>query len=357
MENINTFARKNQMYFWMLIFIIFIMALNLSFNFFFHKTVFRESDKFVKAKEIDKKLKDKLISREGLEKALMKEPVLTLLFFLFIVFGGIAFLIGCVLLSVCLILRLNNRQILPKPAILTKEADWDISDVFRIVILFLFYGYLLNISEAFLFGFLRIRPDQNIQSAVNTSLMDIVAIMLVLYFVTKKYGQAIVRIGLSLKDWLKNIWLGIAGYVTIIPVLVLVLIAVIWIISLLGYEPPPQPVVEMFLAADKKRILIFLTIMVSIIGPFAEELFFRGFAYNAVKKKLGFSGAILITSGLFAILHADVVGFFPIFVLGLLLAYLYEKTGSLIPSITVHILHNSATISLLLLFKRIAEIT
>jgi membrane protease YdiL (CAAX protease family) len=38
-------------------------------------------------------------------------------------------------------------------------------------------------------------------------------------------------------------------------------------------------------------------------------------------------------------------------ILGILLAYLYEKTGSLVPSITVHITHNLASLFMVFLVK------
>jgi len=44
-----------------------------------------------------------------------------------------------------------------------------------------------------------------------------------------------------------------------------------------------------------------------------------------------------------------------IFILGLLLAYLFEKTESLIAPITVHICHNTATLAFLISFKHIMK--
>jgi membrane protease YdiL (CAAX protease family) len=87
-------------------------------------------------------------------------------------------------------------------------------------------------------------------------------------------------------------------------------------------------------------VLIFSTLIVVILGPVVEEVFFRGFTYNAIKRKWGVKSAIALTSIVFAALHGTLFGFAPILLLGFLLAYMYEKTGSLVPSITIHILHN-----------------
>jgi membrane protease YdiL (CAAX protease family) len=73
-------------------------------------------------------------------------------------------------------------------------------------------------------------------------------------------------------------------------------------------------------------------------------VFFRGFAYNAVKRKWGIPSAMALTAIVFAGLHINLIGFLPIMMLGFLLAYMYEKTGSLISSITIHMIHNALTV-------------
>jgi len=75
--------------------------------------------------------------------------------------------------------------------------------------------------------------------------------------------------------------------------------------------------------------------------------------YPALKKKIGITASIVCTSCIFGILHAHMVGFLPIVLLGILLAYLYEKTGSLVPSIFVHITHNVGMLVLVFVVKAI----
>ena len=97
------------------------------------------------------------------------------------------------------------------------------------------------------------------------------------------------------------------------------------------------------------------TFLVIGLGPFIEEIFFRGFVYGALKHRFGIRKAIFLSALFFSFLHTNPMGFFPILVLGLLLAYLYEKTGSLIPSITVHMLHNGVLLGLLFIVKEISK--
>lgn len=103
----------------------------------------------------------------------------------------------------------------------------------------------------------------------------------------------------------------------------------------------------------RSRVLLFLTIFVSVFGPLVEEMFFRGFMYSAIKKRMGVLAAAFLSAAVFSLLHANIVGFLPIMALGVLLAYLYETTGSLVASMTVHILHNSAIICFVFFIKQL----
>ncbi|MBU1006915.1 MAG: CPBP family intramembrane metalloprotease, partial [Candidatus Omnitrophica bacterium] len=55
----------------------------------------------------------------------------------------------------------------------------------------------------------------------------------------------------------------------------------------------------------------------------------------------------------FSLLHANIAGFLPIMALGVLLAYLYEATGSLVASMTVHVIHNSVIIGFVFFIKEV----
>jgi membrane protease YdiL (CAAX protease family) len=54
----------------------------------------------------------------------------------------------------------------------------------------------------------------------------------------------------------------------------------------------------------------------------------------------------------FAALHSNVVGFLPIMVIGITLTYLYERTGTLVSSITLHIIHNLNMVFLVFMVKQ-----
>jgi uncharacterized protein len=94
-------------------------------------------------------------------------------------------------------------------------------------------------------------------------------------------------------------------------------------------------------------------LLACLIGPVVEELFFRGFLYPAIRKKIGMEWAAFASALLFALIHENSFAFLPIFVLGIALCYLYEKRKSLIACMSFHILHNSAFLFYFFLMKKV----
>ncbi len=81
---------------------------------------------------------------------------------------------------------------------------------------------------------------------------------------------------------------------------------------------------------------------VVLVTPLVEETFFRGVLYSVFLKKYGSFGGICATSAIWSAMHLQLKAFFGIFLIGVLLCYLYKKTKSLVPSITLHILKNGS---------------
>lgn len=84
---------------------------------------------------------------------------------------------------------------------------------------------------------------------------------------------------------------------------------------------------------------LFLT--VGVLTPLAEELFFRGALMGWMMLR-GFPRwtVILLPALLFTVMHLNPVGMLPIFFLALLLGYLRWATGSLWPSVALHMCNN-----------------
>jgi uncharacterized protein len=78
-----------------------------------------------------------------------------------------------------------------------------------------------------------------------------------------------------------------------------------------------------------------------VIAPFCEEVFFRGFVFPGLRRDMSVGWAIIISSLLFAITHADPGSFAVLFVIGLALAFLRWRTKSIWPGMLLHMLNNA----------------
>ena len=90
----------------------------------------------------------------------------------------------------------------------------------------------------------------------------------------------------------------------------------------------------------------------AVIAPVVEEIFFRGFVFAGFRRGYGWRKAALLSSALFALIHGEWTAFLPIFLLGLVLAYLYHRSHSLWPGIFLHMLNNTATLAVAYLAAR-----
>lgn len=83
---------------------------------------------------------------------------------------------------------------------------------------------------------------------------------------------------------------------------------------------------------------------IAIIGPILEEMLFRGAVTTELLKSYSPQKAILFSALIFGIFHINPAQVLNAFLLGLLLAWLFYKTHSLIPGILIHILNNSLSV-------------
>lgn len=92
--------------------------------------------------------------------------------------------------------------------------------------------------------------------------------------------------------------------------------------------------------------ITMLVLLVAIIVPIGEEIFFRGLALGALRRSLNRHVAVIASALFFTVAHLQVVDLLPLLILGLLLGYLYEFTGSIVPGMIAHAVNNLAAVFL-----------
>ena len=234
-----------------------------------------------------------------------------------------------------------------------EARSWGLAAVLKTILLFIVGSMGLSILLALVKSVVFRGTDANPLILIHTTLSDLLCVGLVLHFVRQSPGRWR-DLGFKCVRFWKDIWIGIAGYVAVLPIFILTLLALLALIQFLSFEPPPHPLVEVFLEEEHSPLVIAYSIFLAcVVGPVFEEIFFRGFFYPALKKRWGVAWGLVLSSVFFSAIHQNLFAFLPVFVLGLCLGYLYEKRGSLLSAIALHIVHNSVFILYFFLAKEV----
>jgi uncharacterized protein len=91
---------------------------------------------------------------------------------------------------------------------------------------------------------------------------------------------------------------------------------------------------------------IVLTLIVAALGPFVEELLFRGALYTGLRTTTGAASAAVTTGLMFTVIHMEPRGWLPIFLLAGCLGYLRALSGSIWPGVLLHGAFNASTLAI-----------
>ncbi len=91
----------------------------------------------------------------------------------------------------------------------------------------------------------------------------------------------------------------------------------------------------------------------TLLGPVMEELIFRGGITKALLAEYEPTKAILISGIIFGVFHLNPAQAVPAALTGIILAWMYYRTASLVPCILVHILNNSVAVYLNLRYPEV----
>lgn len=110
------------------------------------------------------------------------------------------------------------------------------------------------------------------------------------------------------------------------------------------FVTPDQEDVARQLGLDESvAAAIGAVVLIALAAPVVEEVFFRGMLFGGLRKRMGMYSSAAISAAVFGGLHATtgVSAVPPLFAFGFVLALLYERTGTIVPGIIVHVLNNS----------------
>ena len=235
----------------------------------------------------------------------------------------------------------NTESGLRLPSLPANDPPWGIVDVVLIAVFSLIAtGLLTLLAFAILHGLPRWKhytPQQMVAEPLATVIPQAVAYLLTLFFM-----MLVVRRGTSRNFWLAVKWDWPHKIYSFFAAGIMLSLAIQVVSSFLPI-PKSLPIDEFFKTTHAAWVLAMFGI---VIAPFFEELFFRGFLYPALYRRIGFFAAMVLNSLLFAFTHEGQLAhawapLLVLFIVGMVLTYVRERTGSVARSFLVHSGYNA----------------
>ena len=212
-------------------------------------------------------------------------------------------------------------------------------------------GAWLGLAIAFVRGLINMGglDAAAIENFLMLPLVYIQSIMLILapFLVARYYylGRAWHSLGIKrprFKDIAKGAGAALAAYPAVMLINLLV--------SAVAGETEGQDIMMALLNSAELWQTIGLVVGIVLIGPLSEEIFFRGFLFPAMNKRWSLFPSALFSGFLFSLVHFSIVVIISFTLLGMMLAYLYKKTGSLWASVACHAVFNGISVTLMLIY-------
>ncbi|RJQ31351.1 MAG: CPBP family intramembrane metalloprotease [Actinobacteria bacterium] len=164
-----------------------------------------------------------------------------------------------------------------------------------------------------------------------------VVLLAVLYYLRVKYHTGVRSLGFNKLKIISSFFLDLG----LMAIFVIATIFYQVILRVFNIKIPSQEAELLKLFGTKLSSLILLFVITVVIAPIVEEMFFRGFLYQAIKSDYGISKAMWVSAIVFALFHFSMLVVLPLFILiGVMLAFVYERYKSLWASIMLHAMNN-----------------
>lgn len=157
----------------------------------------------------------------------------------------------------------------------------------------------------------------------------------VVYYLKKKK----VDLGLNPVTIRKGLYFIVVGFLAFFTInFTIQLLQAIYGFTLPGYG---EQAAHLPIFGDDKFSMFVAAITLILFAPIVEETLFRGLIYTQLKKTLSKNWSIAVSAAIFAGFHLEFQVFIPLFILGSIIAYIYEETGSIWPAIWFHLINNA----------------
>ncbi|WP_289355499.1 type II CAAX endopeptidase family protein [Paenibacillus sp. S-12] len=179
--------------------------------------------------------------------------------------------------------------------------------------------------------------DNTLYAGTLTGLTIAITLILGTYFIALR-PKSLSWVDVGVRAFPARVWWKIIGWILL---LIIFSLAAVYLTSLLGNTVENSKTES--LKQNVTLFTLFLGIVsAGIISPVYEEIFYRGFIYRWLRTRVGMGGAILISALIFTAAHYPTTNAMPVnFIGGVIFAWAYERTGSVVPAILVHSFTNT----------------
>lgn len=193
----------------------------------------------------------------------------------------------------------------------------------------------LTLSVACIAFFPAVAPESTGLFLFIAGVMD-ASLLAMLYLQGVRRGLVTLSsLGLSADKLQRGFSWGLGGAAT----LLLLSVAASALLGVLGIRQPQTEWLHWLRDLPRPQLALVLLAGVAA-APAAEELFFRGYVFNAYLAEKGAITAYVASSLIFGLVHGHVALLVAIFPMGLVLAHLYRRSGTILAPIIAHTVNN-----------------
>ncbi|MDP6117607.1 MAG: type II CAAX endopeptidase family protein [Planctomycetota bacterium] len=264
---------------------------------------------------------------------------------------GAALLIGTGLFGWWIIQKLQDREPLQEEgAIPWAKCRWGFWDVLKVAVMYFFFLVVTASGIRLLCIDDGLRASYEALTQIQQGLIlqlpgSVLIIGVMLHILKSERGYDLDELGYTFR-W-TPVAKGVLGYLAASPIVLACAFVGTTLIQYVGSEKLDHPIAGELIGENPLWSMVMMVFFACVLAPAWEECFFRGMLYRAIRKWCSLPISMVISATCFSMLHGNLSHLLPIFALGLLLAYLYEKTQSIWSCIAAHVVFNTGSMVLL----------
>ena len=184
------------------------------------------------------------------------------------------------------------------------------------------------------------------------SIGAVITIAAMMFLAHIHFARRLKGFGLNIKTIFKDFFMAILNLLAVWPLILAAVTVTIYFAKLFtdqDYQMQQHQQLEMITKYPQLPLRIMIVFVAVVIAPLLEEMMFRGFVQTTIRSFFNIRNsawpAIAASSVFFAMMHAYPGHWPSLFILGVCLGYSYEKSGSLLRPIFIHLFFNAISIT------------